>query len=123
MEMEEHATAPEWGQEEIKSLLDSFGIEHDEFWNGIKDFRPKCWISESPEGETRMLVTDGDDGAALIASDYDIDPDTMIVVFPVVGAWCGIPFDFIRTFEGIINDKRPKSERRRTRSRRHRVTH
>ena len=123
METQGLAKEPALKLDEIKALLDDFGIEEDEFWNGIKDFRPKSWITESSAGVPKMLVTDGDDGAVLIGPDYDIDPDTMIIVVPIVGAWCGIPFDFIRTFESIINDKRPKSERRRTRSRRRVVMH
>ena len=107
----------------ILGILDDFGIEHEDFWRGIKDFKPKCWITERLDGDTRMLVTDGDSGCVMIRPDEDIDPENMIVVMPIFGDWCGIPFDFIRTFEGIINDKKPKSERQRTRSRRKKVTH
>ena len=107
----------------ILGILDDFGIEHENFWRGIKDFKPKCWITERLDGDTRMLITDGDSGCVMIRPDEDNDPENMIIVLPIFGDYCGIPFDFIRTFEGIINDKKPKSERKRTRSRRHRVTH
>ena len=43
----------------ILGILDDFGIEHGNFWRGIKDSKPKCWITERLDGDTRMLVTDG----------------------------------------------------------------
>lgn len=112
----------------ILGILDDFDIEQEDFWRGIKDFKPKCWIAESIDGDARMLVTDGDSGCVMIRPDEDNDPENMIVVLPILGDWCGIPFDFMRVFEDIINNKKPKPERRRTRPRRtrprrQRVTH
>jgi hypothetical protein len=109
--------------ETILGILDDFGIENEDFWRGIKDLNPKYWITEWLDGDTRMLVTDGNSRCVMIRPDEDNDPENMIVVLPVFGDWCGIPFDFIRAFEDVINGKKPKPERRRTRSRRHRVTH
>ena len=52
------------------------------------------------------VITDGDSGCVMI-SQMRTMIQNMIIVLPIFGDYCGIPFDFIRTFEGIINDKKP----------------
>jgi len=110
---------------DLLSILQDFGIEHEHFFQAVKASEAKCWITMDSHGYPHMLVTDGDCGAVLVktgtqsyASEMEaVDragADPTMIVLPVCGEWCGIPFDFIRKFEGIVFEEEPQP---------HRVTH
>jgi hypothetical protein len=106
----------------IMNILKDFGVELEHFWQAITASEAKCWIAMDSEGFPHMLVTDGDSGAVLVKTVRQFytsledavdraETDPMMTVLPVLGDWCGIPFDFISKFEEIIYNEKPQSER------------
>tara|TARA_R100001086_G_scaffold160422_3_gene86199 strand:- start:187 stop:588 length:402 start_codon:yes stop_codon:yes gene_type:complete len=107
--------------EALLSILQDFGVEHEHFFQAVKASEAKCWITMDSHGYPHMLVTDGEFGAVLLktglqsfASEIDAveraGADPTMIVLPVCGEQCGIPFDFIRKFEAIVFDEEPQSE-------------
>jgi len=107
---------------DLLSILQDFGIEHEHFFQAVKASEAKCWITMDSYGYPHMLVTDGELGAVLIKTglqtfESEIDAvdragsDPTMIVLPVCGEQCAIPFDFIRKFEGIVFDEEPQSEK------------